>query len=166
MKPLSGIVLAFLFAATLGAAPPQPVKGAEAMEKMKGLVGVWEGNDGDGNMITLSYRLVSNGTTLMETLDNSQEKESMITMYHLDGGKLMMTHYCSMGNQPRMRLMTMTPTSLTFSFFDGTNLASKDDPHMHRLAITWVDKDHINEEWTMRSGKDTHAALFKLERKS
>lgn len=166
MKTLTGILFTILFVTALVAAPPPPVKGSEGMEKMKALVGVWEGRDGDGNTITVSYRLVSNGTSLMETLDNSQEKESMITMYHLDGNRLMMTHYCSMGNQPRMRLTTMTPTLLTFSFFDGTNLTSKDDAHMHKLAITWMDKDHINEEWTMRSGgKDAHAVVFKLERK-
>jgi len=33
----------------------------------------------------------------------SMEHESMVTMYHLDKGRVMMTHYCSAQNQPRMQ---------------------------------------------------------------
>lgn len=28
----------------------------------------------------------------------------MFTAYHLDVGKLVMTHFCEAGNQPRMRI--------------------------------------------------------------
>ena len=50
--------------------------------------------------------------------------------------------------------------------FDVTNLASKKDFYMSRVAITWTDKDHILEEWTSREkGKDSPPHVFKLERK-
>jgi hypothetical protein len=66
-----------------------------------------------------------------------------------------------------MRLTNATPTSLSFSFVDATNLASKGATHMHKLVITWTDKDHVNQEWTMRSeGKDSPPTVFKLQRKS
>ena len=39
---------------------------------------------------------------VMETLDGPDAIQ-MITVYHPDGASLLMTHYCSMGNEPRMR---------------------------------------------------------------
>jgi hypothetical protein len=156
----------FLRTSLVAAAPPES-KGAAAMEKMKSLEGVWEGKDPEGNPVIISYKLVSAGSSMEETIDHGKMgKGAMVTMYHLDGDKLMMTHYCSMGNQPRMRMTNSTPTSLAFSFIDGTNM-SKDDAHMHKLVITWTDKDHINHEWTMRAkGKDESPTVFKLARKS
>ena len=51
--------------------------------------------------VRISYRLVSNGTTLMETMDSGHDT-SMVTMYHVDGSRILATHYCAAGNQPRM----------------------------------------------------------------
>lgn len=76
-----------------------------------------------------------------------------------------MTHYCSVGNQPRMRASTTEANSITFTFVDGTNMKSE-DPHMHNLVIRWKDADHIVQEWTMwAEGKDTPPVVFNLERK-
>jgi hypothetical protein len=84
----------------------------------------------------------------------------MITMFHPDGEKLVMTHYCSMGNQPRMEAPSLTPDGkLVFTFRDGTNMTPS-DPHMHALTITFHSKNSITEEWTMRSeGKDEVHAM-------
>ncbi len=35
--------------------------------------------------------------------------ENMITMFHMDGDRLLMTHYCGAGNQPRMKLVASNP---------------------------------------------------------
>ena len=147
-------------------AAPRDSKSQPAFDKMKSLEGVWEGTTPDGKPMRISYKVVSERSAVMETIDHDSTGGFMVTMYHLDGDHLMMTHYCSAGNQPRMRLVRSTPTSLAFEMFDATNLASKDDLHMHNLIITWADKDHITEDWTMRvKGKDAHHGLFKLARK-
>ena len=154
-----------LLGSILYAAPPESKRKAE-FEKMKSLEGVWETDASKGEPTRISYKVVSAGSAVMETIDNTHMPGMMVTMYHLDGDNLMMTHYCSSGNQPRMRLVSSTPDALTFEMFDATNLASIDDAHMRKLVITWTDKDHIIADWTMsEDGKDAHHGVFTLERK-
>ena len=158
-------VLAFFCSTVFAGNPNETGKSNEGFEKLKSLVGIWKGTTSEGKAIMLTYKLVSGGTTIMETNDSEEHKDGMITMYHLDGGKLMMTHYCSMGNQPRMKASAIsTDGKLSFSFVDGTNM-SKSDAHMHSLAITFKDKDHMTQEWTMRSGgKDQMHPAFEMTR--
>src|ERR1043166_8606704 len=72
--------------------------GALAFDQLKTLVGEWEGKNSSGS-VKITYTLVSGGTALMERMQPSNEAE-MITMYSADGDKIVVTHYCSEGNQP------------------------------------------------------------------
>ncbi len=141
-------------------------KAAPGLEKLKSLAGDWQGKDSKGGALKVSYQLISNGSSVMETLMPAKEP-SMVTIYHLDGDNLMMTHYCSMANQPRMRAAAAPGDvkKLDFSFVDATNLASPSDAHMHNLVITFQDKDHISQEWTMAHGDEKMPVVFNLERK-
>ncbi len=141
-------------------------KAAPEFEKLKSLVGEWQGQAPDGKAVTVSYQLVSGGNSVLETISPSGEP-GMVTVYHLNGDKLMMTHYCSLGNQPRMNAQMVTGEikSLNFTFVDATNLPKATDAHMHNLAFTFKDKDHLTQMWTLRKdGKDT-PMTFNLERK-
>jgi len=159
MCALSLVVSAF------AGSPPESKASAE-VEKMKSLEGVWEGPGPNGSTVHLSYKVVSAGSAVMESIDHGEMHDTMITVYHLDGDKLLMTHYCSAGNQPRMRLTASTPNSLSFHEYEVTNLHSKDDLYMNKVVITWKDKDHILEEWTAHAkGKDEEPQVFTLERK-
>jgi hypothetical protein len=92
----------------------------------------------------------------MEKLAMGGESE-MVTMYHPDGDHLMMTHYCSAHNQPRMRSQAVTAGSknITFDLVDVTNLSSPDAGHMKKLVVTFADKDHFTQEWTWtQKGKE------------
>jgi hypothetical protein len=74
----------------------------------------------------------------------------MISMFHLDGpNRLIITHYCTAGNQPRM-LATSSPDgkTFTFEFLDATNLAAPDSGHMKSVVFTIVDASHHTEDWT------------------
>jgi hypothetical protein len=109
---LAGAALAVALVASAGDSPTSTStakngKGNAGWEWMKSLQGEWEGTY-EGKLATrASYRLVSNGTALMETLV-SPDASDMITMYTPDGDRLMMTHYCSANNQPRMRAAAAT----------------------------------------------------------
>ena len=134
---------------------------------MVALVGNWNGKDADGKAVTVSYNLVSAGSTILETLDMADEKQAMVTMYNKDGDKLMMTHYCSMGNQPRMRSdkVSAEPKTITFTMYDATNMAKKSDAHMSKLILTFKDDDHFTQEWSMsKDGKVAHTGTFNFER--
>ena len=77
-------------------------KGVNGFDKLKSLAGQWQGKRSDGKPVVVTYELVSGGHGIMERLEAADEDE-MVTVYHPDGDGLMMTHYCSAGNQPRMR---------------------------------------------------------------
>jgi hypothetical protein len=89
-------------------------------------------------------------------------------MFNLDGpDRLLMTHYCAAGNQPRM-VGTMSPDgkTLTFNFLDATNLVSEQPGHMQSLLVTIIDSDHHTEDWAFlaRDGKLQHHEHFDLQR--
>jgi hypothetical protein len=81
------------------------VDGKAAFERLKTLAGTWQGQAGHGpadQAATVTYRVASGGSVVEETLFPGTPHE-MISMYHLVDGQLVMTHYCAMANQPRMR---------------------------------------------------------------
>jgi hypothetical protein len=111
----------------------------------------------------VTYTLVSNGTSLMETM--TTEHESMITMYHPDGDTILGTHYCAAGNQPRIRAKAAAdPKSLDFQFVDVTNNQSPKMELMNRLVVTFQDADHFQEQWTARAGGKDMTSVFAYTR--
>lgn len=133
-------------------------------ERFKSLAGKWEGTtvgkDG-GSPERLEYEVVADGSAVMETCHHG--KAVMITMYHLDGGRLMLTHYCMAKNQPRMRATEYAGggNEVTFTFFDGTNLANRDEGHMDKAWFKFIDADHFNSNWTWyQDGKEQWMEQF------
>src|SRR5437868_1614896 len=80
----------------------KPFKGSPEFDRMKSLAGTWKGivDMGQGPVdMTVEYRVVSGGSVVEERLFAGTPKE-MVTMYHDRKGKLALTHYCMLGNQP------------------------------------------------------------------
>ncbi len=165
MKRCKSILLSFTTIALL----TNPVLGqstaAAGFEKLKSLVGEWQGTGPHGK-VNVSYQLISGGSALMEILDPISEP-SMTTIYHLDGDKLAMTHYCSIGNQPRMQAEVPAGEigEFNFTFVDVTNMANASQGHMRHLTITFQDKDRFTQVWTWRQDGEDTPATFTLERK-
>jgi hypothetical protein len=156
-----GLALTVLLA--LGAGAPAADTRDASWERLKSLVGEWEGTYSDGSKAHASYRLVSNGTAVMETLTTS-DSDQMVTVYHPDGGSLFMTHYCSMGNQSRMREKAADGTRLEFAYLDATNLKGPDDHHMSRLVMTFPAADRLLHEWTSKAGAKEQTGRFEFAR--
>jgi hypothetical protein len=157
------IAALFVFATVLPGAPGT----SPAWEKMKSLAGEWSGtmNHGGQEMpVSVSYTLVSSGTSLMERL-TTPDGSDMVTMYHPDGSRIMMTHYCSGGNQPRMKAVTSSADAIAFDFVDATNLASPKAEHMRKLVVKFQDADHFTQEWTHRKDGKEETGVFKYARK-
>jgi hypothetical protein len=75
----------------------------------------------------------------------------MVTMYHLDGPDLLLTHYCMAKNQPRLKATEISDDGKTilFTFLDGTNMASRDVGHMDKVRIQFGDTDNeYKSQWT------------------
>jgi len=114
----------------------------------------------------VNYRVTSGGSAVEETIMKGTEHE-MVSMYHLDGDKLVMTHYCMLGNQPHLvARRSSDPHVIAFDFAGATNMRSANDPHMHDMQLTVKDKNHIESTWEgYKDGKPEHAAHFELTRK-
>lgn len=143
---------------------PQRGGGSPAWETMKSLQGEWDGLYGGKMKTTSTYKLVSNGTALMETLV-SPESTDMVTMYHPDGNSLVMTHYCSESTQSRMRAPGSDTRRIVFSFMDATNAASPDAMRMTGLVLTVKDHDHMTAEWTSSGMGKSGTGVFEFTRR-
>ena len=145
-------------------APMVPAPNAKAsFENLKALAGQWDAKDPSGKQQTITWKVVSGGSVLME----SMQEESMVTMYHVDNNRLLLTHYCAAQNQPRMQATVSDDgKTFTFDFIDATNLASPNDGHMRKLVLTIQDKDHFTEQWFFaQKGKAEDHGVFQLTRK-
>ena len=119
------------------------------LEKMKTLVGTWVAADKDGKPteeVVSVIKLTAGGSAVHETIFPGQPQE-MVSVYTADGADLVMTHYCMLGNQPRMKASTKSGgNKINFEFAGGSNLDPKKDKHMHSATLTFVDADHIELE--------------------
>jgi len=139
--------------------------GALAFDQLKALVGEWEGTN-EGSPTKITYTLVSGGTALMERMQPANEAE-MITMYSADGDKIVVTHYCSEGNQPAMKTETLKAKAnkYSFSLVSVSGLKSPDAGHMIGLVLTLVDKDHLKQDWTYTDKGKTSTDSFEFRRR-
>jgi hypothetical protein len=162
-RTLRALLVAALALTATALAQTDAQKGFNAI---KNLPGTWEQKRADGQVLQVTYKVVSGGSAVMSEI-MGMGPEDMITMFHLDGpDKLLMTHYCGMGNQPRM-VATASPDGKTFTFtyLDATNLATPDSGHMQKMVLTVLDENHHTEDWTfVDHGKETKE-LFDLHRK-
>jgi hypothetical protein len=121
------------------------------LEKMKALAGTWMAADKDGkatDQIASIIKVTAGGSVVHETLFPGQPQE-MVSVYTVDGQDLIMTHYCVLGNQPRMKAdPNSSANQIVFQFAGGGNLDPKKDRHMHEATLTFVDDDHIEVKGT------------------
>jgi hypothetical protein len=136
----------------------------KTFDTLKALAGNWEGKNNQGQTLRVSFRETAGGSALLSEI-HGQGPENMISMIHLDGDRLLMTHYCGAGNQPRMKA-TLAPDgkSVIFDFIDATNLASVDAGHMNHVVFAMPDADHHTEEWTFLDHGKEMKELFTLQR--
>jgi len=138
----------------------------KSFDQIKSLAGSWEGKNAMGEPVQVSFRLTSGGSALMSEITG--HGEDMISMFHFDGAnRLLLTHYCAVGNQPRM-LASPSPDgrSITFHFLDATNLDTPQSGHMDHVTITMLEPNHHTEEWVFIEHGKEHEEVFDLTRKN
>jgi len=137
---------AALAAAASGSQPP-----SAAFERFKSLAGEWVAAE-DGEMakkgdLVARYALTAGGSALVETIFPGSAHE-MVTVYHADGADLVLTHYCTEGNQPRMRARNAQGPRFDFAYDGGTNIDPGRDRHMHSASLELLGADEIRTVWT------------------
>jgi hypothetical protein len=143
------MLLAFTTAGYGDDAPAKAAPTHPGLEKIKKLAGTWVEADKDGkptDKVVSVVKVTAGGSAVHETFFPGTPME-MLSVYHLDKGDLVMTHYCVLGNQPRMKAVpTSSPNKLKWEFAGGTNLDVTKDKHMHGATVTFTDDDHIEVE--------------------
>ena len=147
----------------------------KSFDKLKTLAGSWEGQvttlpqqaEIEGKLMQVSLRATSMGHTLMHEMTGAGRPDDPITMFVVDGDRLLLTHYCDADNRPRM-VGKMSPDGKTveFDFLDVTG--NLQYGHMHHAVFTFLDANHHTEEWTFmvegKQGPTPVHAHFDLQR--
>lgn len=154
--------------AGIAAENPNASDAKSSFEIIKGLAGDWvvvdPGEDEKGK-IAFTYKVVTASNAVLETYHPGRPDEE-ITVYNMDGGDLVLTHYCSLGPQSRMRAPgQVSGNSISFAFDSVANMKTQSDAHIHNMALTIVDADRIQTVWTMhRDGRTAGDFPFDLAR--
>ncbi|MGN6387322.1 MAG: hypothetical protein ACTHMT_13895 [Verrucomicrobiota bacterium] len=123
----------------------QAPKASAEFEKLKSLVGTWQGkvDIGQGPVdMTVDYRLIAGGTVLEERVFAGTPNE-MTTMFYDKDGKLALTHYCVMGNRPAMVLKSSDSKTLRFDFDTNCGIDQQKEAHMHSMSLTFDSPESI-----------------------
>jgi len=118
----------------------------QAFDRLKTLVGTWEATDRDNPAFkeTVTYALTGRGTTLLERFEASPAAVGhMLTAYHMDLDRLVLTHFCGAGNQPRMRLRAASDRQVAFEMYDITNLVDPKAYHSTAVEVTFAGEDRV-----------------------
>ena len=140
--------------------------GKQAFETFRGLAGSWHATTADGDRVELDFEVVAEGTAVLERLRfiGDGGEHDMVTLYHLDGDEILLTHYCSANNQPRMRSATASGDGkeIRFELVDVANLSSPDAGHMHRAVFEFQSENRFKSAWTWRQ-KGSDAFTVELD---
>lgn len=123
---------------------------AAAYARFKNLAGEWVGKSTKGWTNRKTVSVIARDSAVMNISHGSHPGETMTTMIHMDGERLMLTHYCVARSQPRLQATSVEDEGrrLTFSFRDATNLPSRDTGHMDKVIFQFKDDDHYTSQWT------------------
>ncbi len=133
---------------------------AAAFERLKSLAGEWQAKSSKGWDEPVTYGLVAGGSVVVESNSFKDaphdvslvrlRRNTMFTMFHLDGERLLATHYCASGNQPRLIASGVSDDGreLTFTYLDATGLPSRDHGHMDQAVFRFLAPDRFIARWT------------------
>lgn len=132
---------------------------------LKSLAGSWEGpatldapghhehGNGAPDSVKVQLRVTSRGNALVHEMGELKPNEDPakydhpVTMFYLDEGRLLLTHFCDAGNRPRMvAKLSEDGKKIEFDFLDLSG--SDKQGHMYHAVFTIIDADHHIEEWT------------------
>jgi hypothetical protein len=123
-----------------------PSDAQKAFDKMKALEGSWQGTIMN-IPINVTIRLASSGTAILHeaTTDGGRPPNHEITMFYVEGDRLLATHYCDGGNRARFEgKMSPDGQSSEFNFLDVTG--STRGGLVKRMVFTTIDANkHVIE---------------------
>lgn len=137
----------------------------QAFEYLKKLAGTWEMKGPNGETMKVVFKVTGAGSSLIETQFPGEPHE-MVSVYHMDGNDLLMTHYCAAGNQPTLKYKPGKDANvLFFDFLRGSNMKPT-DMHIHSAKYFLSAKaDEVRSDWIgWSNGKYADTTSFELKR--
>lgn len=144
---------------------------ASAFDFLKTLFGKWErsggAHDHGGDSHQVIFKTTAAGSSVMETIFPGKAME-MISMYHMDGDVLLLTHYCALQNAPVLKFeKSDKPGEINFVFHGGTNFDPKVDSHVHEGVLRIKDANTLESSFVSYSdGKPDQKPSGILKRKT
>lgn len=139
--------------------PPKPVssqtEAKKAFEKLKTLAGSWQGKV-MGVPINFTIRAASSGTAILHEghTEGDGPPKHEITMFYVEGDRLLATHYCDAGNRARWEgKMSIDGKAIEFKFLDVAG--STKGGYLRGAVFSLTDADHHIAEFdfVMPDGK-------------
>ena len=136
-----------------------------AFERLKKLAGTWSGRSTKGWTDRATAEVIAGGSVVLMRGVGAHGDEVMATAIHMDGDRLLLTHYCVARNQPRLVATEISEAAhrIVFTYLDGTGLKSRDTGHMDKAVMEIVDDDHYSMQWTWYA-KGEERWMEKIER--
>jgi hypothetical protein len=106
----------------------------DQFESLKGMTGQWAVQDNE--RLAIRFENTANETVVIERWETPSGLHS-ITVYHMDGPRLMATHYCPQGNQPRLAAEEARDHLIRFTFQDASDLDPMES-YQHELSFEFV----------------------------
>ncbi len=166
------VTLALVSTSGFAEGTPSTPKTTPQFDAIKSLQGTWVGNKKvkkgeEAETVQVKYKVTSAGSAVEETLFPGTPKE-MVSVYTVDNGKILMTHYCALGNQPRMKMTDASKSKkgerIQLQMVDATGMNSPQDPHMGALTLTIQGEDKLVQEWVFSGPEGDKQVVFLLER--
>lgn len=126
---------------------------ASAFGRLKALTGIWRPVDNPDSPLRIRFSLTAGGTVLVEEWTRHDQPHSL-KLYHRDGPDLIATHYCPLGNQPRMSMVEHGEEGdIRFAIRDVTDLDGVHESHAVQIEfdlsgrplLTWREVDRMSE---------------------
>tara|TARA_Y100000589_G_scaffold238704_1_gene226103 strand:- start:1684 stop:2295 length:612 start_codon:yes stop_codon:yes gene_type:complete len=94
----------------------------------------------------MTYSVSSAGHSVIEELFAGKPNE-MTSVYYLDSGRLMMDHYCSLGNQPRMVAVAGPQDEIPFKLLSVSNMDDANELHISSHSVEFDGPDELTVRW-------------------
>ena len=157
------VVAAILVSAFAQPSPAAPAEQASAFERLTTLEGTWFATDPGHAGVVVRFRVIAAGSVVVEEWTTSSGRTSM-TLFHRDGERLMATHYCPQGNQPRLVASDwMTGDEVALTMQDVTDL-SGGESFQHDLAVQFGGCGRVSLTETYWTNEGPDVATIELVR--
>jgi len=143
-------VFAFVVVPLVSAAQTNTV--ASPLDPFKKLQGTWSVQSGGKTLnIQVTYQLASKDTIVTEQFSRE------LSVFAMDGTALTMTHYCNVGNQPRLRLKPQNPHNVyEFDLVEVIGPTNAPADHVERVIYEFLTDKRIDLKiiWWHPSGEE------------